>query len=309
MRISDLRECIVLAETRSFTETARRLFTTQSALSKHIQALEGDLGVQLFLRNQNGVYLTRAGKVFVGSAREILRKYEESIDALDRLKSGVEETLNIGYLAGAGFAVLPEAFNRFNARFPNIDIQPKTMEIDEVDTALDSGDIDLGVTTEFVPFSNSRFEKRTLYQDHVSVIVPLEHRLAARESVRIADLANETILLSNPTFMVREAPKIESLLAPISDKIVVKKDANDIMSIFLLMMTRRYVTILFDHIRNFSDFTKRFRFLPLEEYPDHFDIVAIWKRSMRTDAIVGLADAIQEVVLEQAGPGDFISNK
>ena len=301
MRISDLRECVVLAETRSFTDTARRLYTTQSAVSKHIQALEQDLNTQLFVRNQNGVYLAEAGKLFVSNAQRILWEYSESIAALDRLKSGVEGTLNVGYLAGASFAFLPETFNAFSSRFPNIEIQPKTMEIDGIIDGLDSDGIDVGITTELVSFSNSRFETMPLYADHISVIVPKGHRLATRESVSIKDLAGETILLPNSTFMVREAPLIESLLVPIAEKVVVKQNVNDVMALFLLMMTGRYVTILFDHVRNFSDFGLRFKFLELEEYPTAFNIVAVWRKSAKSEAVVAMAETLRDVVALRGG--------
>lgn len=299
MRISDLRECVVLAETRSFTDTARRLYTTQSAVSKHIQALEQNLNTQLFVRNQNGVHLTEAGKVFVASAQEVLWKYNESISALDRLKSGVEGTLNIGYLAGASFAFLPEACNKFSDRFPNIEIQPKTMEIDGIVEGLDSETIDLGVTTEFVSFSDSRFETVTLYEDRLSVIVPKGHRLADKASVSIRDLAGEVVLLPNATFMVREAPLISTLLAPIAERVIVKENVNDITALFLLMMTGRYVTILFDHVRNHADFGSRFAFLPVDEYMRPFNVVAVWKKAAKSDAIVAMAESVKEVVTER----------
>lgn len=296
MKISDLRECVVLAETHSFTDTARRLYTTQSAVSKHIQALEQNLNTQLFVRNQNGVHITEAGKVFVANAQEVLCRYNESIAALDRLKSGVEGTLNVGYLAGTSFAFLPEAFNKFSSRYPNIEIQPKTMEIDGIVEGLDSESIDLGVTTEFVAFSESRFETAALYEDRLSVIVPKGHRLASRDAVSIKDLSGEAILLPNATFMVREAPLIESLLAPIAEKVVVKENVNDVMALFLLMMTGRYVTILFDHVRNFVDFDARFRFLSLKEYPTSFNVVAVWKKASKSEAIVAMAESLKEVV-------------
>lgn len=301
MRISDLREFVVLAETLSFADTARRLYTTQSTISKHIQTLEQDLNMQLFVRTRNGVHLTRAGNVFAANASEILRKYNESLAALERLKSGVEDILNIGYLAGASFAFLPEALNKFYGLFPNVDVQPKTMEIDGIIDGFDNNTIDIGVTTELVPFSQSRFERIPLYVDHISVIVPKGHCLAEKECVSINDLAGETVLLPNATFMVREAPLINSLLAPIAEKVVTKENVNDVMALFLLMQTKRYVTILFDHVRNFGDFEQQFRFLPLVEYPDAFNVVAVWKKTAENDAIVAMAEALKEVVDSRAG--------
>ena len=108
--------------------------------------------------------------------------------------------------------------------------------------------------------------------------------------------------------MVREAPLIGSLLAPIAEKIVVKENVNDIMALFLLMNTNRYVTVLFDHVRNYEDFGLRFRFLSLEEYPDQFDIVAVWKKSSRTDTVVAMAESLQEAVSERLPSQNTLSS-
>lgn len=300
MRINDLRECVVLAETLSFTETARRLYTTQSAVSKHIQSLEQDLGATLFMRNQHGVLLTKAGRIFADNAKLVLQHYESTLIALDRLKSGVDGTLNIGCLAGSSWFFISNAFNRFLAQYPNIDLQPMSMEIDGILEAFDSDTIDLGVTTEFIEFPQSRFSTVPLYTDHIAVIVPRNHALAQRESVSIRDLRGETILLPNPTFMVREAPPIKNLLLPISESIVVKENANDIMALFLLMRTKRYVTLMFEHVRNFSDLDSEFKYLRLEECPQDFNVVAVWKRSAENDIIVDMARIMQEEVQASA---------
>lgn len=301
MKISEIRECVVLAETLSFTETARRLYTTQSALSKHIQAVENDLGVQLFVRNQQGVRITEAGKVFIENGKRLIERYDNTLISLDRLQAGIDCTLNIGCLMGAASFFLPDAINRFLELHPNVDIQPITLEIDGILQGFESGKIDIGITTELVPLSNNRFNRMPLYHDYIRVIVPKRHRLAKKERVSIKDLENEMILLPNATFMMRESMILDSILRGLKGHALIKENANDIMSLFLLMQTKRYVTILFDHVKNFSGLGAEFEYLELEEMPQAFDVTAVWEQSKENEVIVELAQTMRETVQEKRG--------
>ena len=299
MRISEIRECVVLAETLNFTETARRLYTTQSALSKHIQAVENDLGVQLFVRNQQGVQITEAGKVFIENGKRLIERYDNTLISLDRLQAGIDCTLNVGCLMGAASFFLPETINRFLELHPNVDIQPMAMEIDDILEGFESGKLDIGITTELVPLSNSRFNKMPLYDDYIRVIVPKRHRLAQKERVSIKDLENEVLLLPNATFMMRESAILDSILQGLKGRARIKENANDIMSLFLLMQTKRYVTILYDHVKNFPSIGGEFKYLELEEMPQSFNVSAVWERAKENEVVVDLARTMQETVQEK----------
>jgi len=69
MELRHLRYFIGVAEDLNFSRAAERLHVAQSALSRQVQDLEGELGVQLFVRDKRGVLLTTAGKTFLTEAR------------------------------------------------------------------------------------------------------------------------------------------------------------------------------------------------------------------------------------------------
>ena len=79
MEIQYVREFLSLAETGSFFETAEQLFVTTSSLSRHIKALESEMGVTLFDRTTRKVTLNRYGKLFLPFAKEFAR-----IDGVDQ---------------------------------------------------------------------------------------------------------------------------------------------------------------------------------------------------------------------------------
>lgn len=79
MKISTLVEFLRLSEELNYTEAARRLFMSQSVLSRHIMDLEAEVGCQLLLRSKRSVELTNAGKVLANRARSLISFYDETI--------------------------------------------------------------------------------------------------------------------------------------------------------------------------------------------------------------------------------------
>jgi DNA-binding transcriptional LysR family regulator len=72
MELRHLRYFVAIAEERSFTRAAERLWVAQPGLSSQTRRLEAELGVQLFDRHSRGVDLTDAGKLFLERARAVL---------------------------------------------------------------------------------------------------------------------------------------------------------------------------------------------------------------------------------------------
>jgi DNA-binding transcriptional LysR family regulator len=86
MNIEVGREFVQLAQTLSFTQTAKQLNITQPALSKHILALEKEFGIELLVRGRGGIQLTEAGQLLFEKASAMVQLYDEARSALDAMK-------------------------------------------------------------------------------------------------------------------------------------------------------------------------------------------------------------------------------
>jgi LysR family transcriptional regulator for bpeEF and oprC len=109
-----------VAETRSFTDAAKHLALTASAVSKAITRLEEDLGVQLLHRTTRSVGLTNEGLLFFERCQQILADVEEAENALSHAQSAPRGHLRVHMPVGFGRRVVVPALSRFIDRYPGI---------------------------------------------------------------------------------------------------------------------------------------------------------------------------------------------
>ena len=139
----------------SFTKAANELFISQPAISKHIQELEKEYGVQLFDRIGNRIQLTRAGQLMLDHACKIIDAYQNLDFDMKKLteKSGGE--LRIGASTTISQYVLPELIAEFRKLYPDIRLTLLSGNSHEIEDALAAGRIDLGMV-EGIKLKNGR---------------------------------------------------------------------------------------------------------------------------------------------------------
>ena len=99
MELRHLRYFLVVGETLNFTKAAARLRVAQPALSRQVQDLEDEIGVDLLRRSPRGVTLTAEGKLFLEEVRELLKHVDESVEKTRALARGEYAELHIGYVS------------------------------------------------------------------------------------------------------------------------------------------------------------------------------------------------------------------
>lgn len=188
-----LEHLLAVAEEGTFTRAARRLHLSQQALSTSIRALERELGVDLLDRSGNTVTVLPAGQTLMADARVLHGVARSAVRRARRIGRGEAETLRIGHtpaVTGDEVTALlqqsrvgnPELAFQVNQRYPN-----------ELVDQLLAGELDLGLCRAMPP--DHGLARSTLTQQRLRVAVAAEHRLAARESIDLAELANETVLV------------------------------------------------------------------------------------------------------------------
>jgi DNA-binding transcriptional LysR family regulator len=122
MELRHLRYFVAIAEERSFTRAAERLWVAQPGLSAQIRRLESELGVQLFERHTRGVDLTDAGELFLERARTTLAAADAARSIGHDLEHGLVGSVRLGIVTGVGWPGTSALLGQFGRERPALEL-------------------------------------------------------------------------------------------------------------------------------------------------------------------------------------------
>lgn len=196
MRQDYVREFVKLAECCSFQKAAAELYISDSVLSKHIRAMEKELGVSLFDRTSRKVELNKNGKMFYPHAKEIVAQYDEFQNKLAEMVRQGEKRLSIGALGYMSAYGLYSTVAEFRYARPDIHVVVSEDKEPILMAMLNDGKCDFVFTT-----SEHRFldYPRELYKtDQLVAVMSNENHLSKQDCVTIEQLSNEQLIIHDP---------------------------------------------------------------------------------------------------------------
>jgi LysR family hca operon transcriptional activator len=197
MELRHLRYFVAVAEEGSLTVAAqKRLHTAQPSLSRQIHDLELELGVQLLIRGPRGIELTASGRVFLDHARVALLQVEAAGEAARRAAHPARTSFAIGFLTGYEMDWLPAVMGILRVELPSTEVVIHSQDSPDLAAGLIRGKIDLAFLRPEKQAPGLKF--RPLRKDPLVVVMPRDHALAARNSVRPQDIAEETFIGVSP---------------------------------------------------------------------------------------------------------------
>jgi LysR family hca operon transcriptional activator len=193
MELRHLRYFIAVAEEGSLTNAAeRRLYTAQPSLSRQIRDLELEVGAKLLERKARGIALTPAGRVFLDHARLVLLQIEAATEAARRAEQPAKPGFAVGFLTGQEVSWLPDTLRLLREEAPDIEILLSSHSSPELALALMRGKVDVAFLRHETETAGLAF--RFLTKDPLIAVLPANHRLAKRRSVRLQEIARETYI-------------------------------------------------------------------------------------------------------------------
>lgn len=183
-----LRTYVTVARLASFSEAARELGYTQSAVSQHIAALEQDLGTPLLTRRP--VVPTASGERLLEHAGPLLLRLDAARADVVRMAAAPEHGLTL--------AVAPTALGpRTVAALPAAGVTVRVLARDEIPAAVATGAADLGLVDGLAAPSDplrlpdvAPLTTRSVGEEPVCVLLPDSHPLARRTGLRLGDLVD-----------------------------------------------------------------------------------------------------------------------
>lgn len=190
--LTTLNLVLAIAETRSITRGAEREHLALAAASKRLSDLEARLGVALFERRARGVEPTEAGRALIRHIRSLNASLHALESEVVEFSRGVKGHLRIVANVSAIADCLPPDLAAFSKAHPLIRISLEDQTSAEVQAAVAEGRADVGI---FVPpVLENRLTTWPYRSGELSVIVPLEHPLAAQDGVRFDDLLDYDVV-------------------------------------------------------------------------------------------------------------------
>ena len=147
MQLVELRTFLAVAEEKSFSAAAQRLFITQPAISKRIQSLENHLGTPLFDRIGKRVYLTEAGSLLIDRAETMLRLAKDTEKAIFNLNDTISGRLNLATSHHIGLHRLAPVLKDFSQRYPDVQLDIQFEDSEVAYQMVRSGQVELAVVT------------------------------------------------------------------------------------------------------------------------------------------------------------------
>ncbi len=195
MDLAALEMFVAVAEERSFSRAAERMFRTQPAVSLAVQRLEKELGEALFDRSRKTGTLTEAGRTLFTYARRLLSLRDEAKAAVGELKGMHRGRLAIGANESTSLYLLPPLLLAFRRRYPGVKIEVYRNVSERIPSEVIERNLDCGFLT-YDPVV-SALRSRIVHRDQLVLVVAPGHRLAGRKDVTVPELGRETFVAHN----------------------------------------------------------------------------------------------------------------
>ncbi|HEY6543115.1 MAG TPA: LysR family transcriptional regulator [Ktedonobacteraceae bacterium] len=200
MEFYQLTYFLAAAQTQNFRKAAELCLVAQSALSRQIAALEDELEVALFTRQKKRVALTAAGREFALYVSNAMEQLQQGQQFLSELQAGQRGTILIGCIESLATVFLPSLFALFHQRYPQILLKVRVNHTDELITAVEQGEVELGLILDPRQHSELLIIKE-LYRQPLHLLVSAQHPLAQGKDATItfAQIASEPFILLDET--------------------------------------------------------------------------------------------------------------
>jgi DNA-binding transcriptional LysR family regulator len=193
LELRHLRYFATVARERNFTRAAAKLHIAQPPLSRQIQQLEDELGVELVERGSRPIRLTEVGRLVFEQATQVLERVEDIKLLTRRLQSG-RPHISIGFVGSTLYGHLPDVIRAYRAARADAEINLVELTTLEQLPALKEQRIDVGFGR--IPFEDPEIERVLLRNERLCVALPPGHRLLSGSGpVWLAELGDEPLVV------------------------------------------------------------------------------------------------------------------
>ena len=187
IRFDYLKTFLTVSRTHSFSVAAKELGTSQGTVSHHIAALEEYFDAELFKRAASGVELTDAGTILAEAAEKILSEAEQAKVEISSTKQKLAGVIRISASTIPGEHIIPRLVPEFQKKHPEVKFKIKAEDSINSLLNLQNGEADFAAVGTVKGYSE-KLDAIEVGEEDLVVIVPTNHELANRKSVKLTEL-------------------------------------------------------------------------------------------------------------------------
>ena len=292
MTLQMLQYFIAVAQYQNFTRAAQSCFVTQPALSRAIQELEEELCCQLLVRTSRSVMLTPEGEVCLEEARRVLRQCDQLSERVREAGQRKREPLRIGYLI---YGHLNMFIQHLTSQLP--DGLPFVLETEYNSSPVAkkrfiAGELDALLLPETSMADLTDIESVYVVKSHAYAILYKKHRFFDRESVTLAELSTEPLVMwsyrDQPLLCTAHMSMFRE--AGFHPRVVGQGERmGDVTTLVALHNGVGFAAKASSFIHS-----EEFHCIPITDSPQGFGLVCIWKKGKRSPQLEALKRLLTE---------------
>ncbi len=204
MKLQQLRYlCEVANQGLNLSKAAKKLHTSQPGISKQIQLLEDELGVEIFVRNGKRVTkITPPGQIMLEIAERILSETKNLKRVGQEFTNKNMGALTIATTHTQARYVLPPTIKRFTARYPKVNLSLRQGNPTQISELVTSGEADIAIATEAIELFHE-LVMLPCYQWNRCIITPPDHPLLKLSKLTLEAIARYPIITYDFAFTGR----------------------------------------------------------------------------------------------------------
>ncbi len=213
MTLSQIECFIQVAEQLSFVGAAKRLYTTQPAITYQIRALEKELGTQLFHRTNRTVSMTETGRTLYQSAKQIWELYQDTLMQIEDIEKRNRSFVVIGVRKLLDYSILSDFVKQYNELYPAVKVEVIPQSDYEPLEYLYTNKTHISFLYDTECDDNDDIAFLPIYGMEHFVLMSEKHPLAGKERLSLSDLRGCKIILPDDDYRRRiHVPSVEDLL-------------------------------------------------------------------------------------------------
>ncbi len=278
MELRQLRFFVAVAETGNITRAAQKVFLTQPALSRQIQALEDEIGQCLLERSAHSIRLTPVGEALLPEARELLQRADEMLERVCAAARSVR--LRVGYAPSLAGGLLADAVGIFAQKHPQAHVELFDLSTKELLAGLEDGTLDVAITVGRES-DGYGLKWTSLQRASWQMAINHQHPLARRSEITPEEVAIEPLLV----FCKRDYPEYWAIVTAWfrehRQKPIIAGEYDGVSSLMTAVASGLGVTIITSGAVQHA--SKNVRLIPLTTPPEPLRIAAAHRMSRASE--------------------------